>query len=364
MNNTLENSRLARSRNIEKVVTVDLGKSMAHYYDPSQNGNTIKITHKELLELPKKHKNTLFVSEIAHMDRPRNADSLAQPFLASELDYFKQNCENNNNLLRLFPERQTPEIRPEGEEKSDELDPIYLYNHITTNPSSIDLLKVPSKTYEPSPNRIEGWAIKDNVNKSLNNARRFGYGKDSDWRPREWLERNVDEIFQDLSDKTKKVLEISTYKKGNAKKNIQKGDVNVNSVNNAIYSVLFCLVDFSVDENMNVRYTARKRELTGELPGWKFIAEHVLGFSPCHMNGGIARSNLKFHNFRAFLNKEAEENGMKMIKKKLNGKLKQNFNTEEIAFFKRVQKEHKQAVKEMFFAIKKAMRNNPINEMQ
>lgn len=364
MNNKLENSRLVKARNIEKIVTIDLGRNMAYYYDPSLNDQSIKISHEQLLELPNDYNNTLFVSEIAHLDRPRNMDSLAQPFLESELNRFKQNCENNNNLLRLFPEMQSFHIRQDDEEKSDELDPIYLYRHITENPSIIDVLKKPSKTYEPTSVRKEGWTIKQNVNKGLNYARRINYGKHDFWQPRVWLQKHINEICEKLDDTTKRVFEISYYGRGNAKQNIKKGDVNINQINDAIYSVLLTLFEFSADDDINVQHSIRKRELTGELPGWNFTARYVIGFSPCHMRGGIARSNLKLHNFRTFLRKKAKENGMIMTKNQLSDKQKKDFNKQESNFFKKTQKEHKKAVKQMFLAIKKAMQNNPINEMQ
>ena len=363
MNNKLENSRLVKARNIEKIVTIDLGGNMAYYYDPTLNDQSIKISHKQLLELPNNYNNTLFISEIAHLDRPRSVNSLAQPFLESELNKFKQNCENNNNLLRLFPEMQSFHIRQDDEEKTDELDPIYLYRYITENPSIIDVLKKPSKTYEPTLVRKEGWAIKQNLNKGLNYARGIDYGKHDFWQPRVWLKKHINEICEKLDDTTKQVFTISYYGRGNVKQNIKKGDVNLNEINKGIWSVLLTLVEFSADDDINVQHLTRKRDLTGELPGWNFIARYVIGFSPCHMRGGIARSNLKFHNFKTFLRKKAKENGMTM-NKKLSNKQKKDFNKQEITLFKKTQKEHKKAVKQMFLAIKKVMQNNLINEMQ
>ena len=115
------NNRVVKKYNIKQVVTIDLGKNMAFYYDPNKSDETFKITHQELLDLPNKYENTLFVSEGAHMDRPRTMKSHAQAFKEHELNLFKDNCKNNNNLLRLFPEMMSFQTRQEGEEKSDEL---------------------------------------------------------------------------------------------------------------------------------------------------------------------------------------------------------------------------------------------------
>jgi hypothetical protein len=358
------NNRVVKKYNIKQIVTIDLGKNMAFYYDPDKSDKTFKITHQELLDLPNKYENTLFVSEGAHMDRPRTMKSHAQAFKEDELNLFKDNCKNNNNLLRLFPEMMSFQTRQEGEEKSDELDPIHLYRYLEENPNFIDVLKNPSSNYNADPKRREGWSIKDNMNTALNYARRTKYGKDDYWSIREWLENNIEEINKNIDDTTKKVFEVSYYKKGNVKKSIQQGDVNVNALNNGIYSIIMSLFEFSTDEDINVVHNFRKREETGDLPGWGFLEKYVYHFSPFHLKGGIARSNLKFHNYKTYLAKRAVDFGYKMEKKKLNGKAKNQFNPQEESFFKQAQKEHKNACKQMFYAVKKAVRNNLINEMQ
>ena len=188
------NNRVVKKYNIKQIVTIDLGKNMAFYYDPNKSDETFKITQQELLDLPNKYENTLFVSEGAHMDRPKTMKSHAQAFKKHELNLFKDNCKNNNNLLRLFPEMMSFQTRQEGEEKSDELDPIHLYRYLEENPNFIDVLKNPSSNYNADPKRREGWSIKDNMNTALNYARRTKYGKDDYWLIREWLENNIEEI--------------------------------------------------------------------------------------------------------------------------------------------------------------------------
>ena len=75
------NNRVVKKYNIKQIVTIDLGKNMAFYYDPNKSDKTFKITHQELLDLPNKYENTLFVSEGAHMDRPRTMKSHACDFI-------------------------------------------------------------------------------------------------------------------------------------------------------------------------------------------------------------------------------------------------------------------------------------------
>ena len=87
------NSKLTEKYKLTNIVTIDCGKNIAYYYNPMVNDKeSVKITHQELLELPGKFKNTLFVSESAHLDRPRTMKSFAQPFKVEELRRFKQLC--------------------------------------------------------------------------------------------------------------------------------------------------------------------------------------------------------------------------------------------------------------------------------
>ncbi len=59
--------------NLSNIVTIDCGKNIAYYYNPLENKKeSIKVSHADLLELPSKVKNTLIVSESAHLDRPRH----------------------------------------------------------------------------------------------------------------------------------------------------------------------------------------------------------------------------------------------------------------------------------------------------
>ena len=202
-------SKLIEKYKLTNIVTIDCGKNMAYYYDPMVNDKeSVKITHLELLELPKKFKNTLFVAESAHLDRPRTMKSFAQPFKVEELNRFKQLCEENGNLLRLFPEMLSFDVISDGGmEKSDENDPISLHQYLNKNVDIIDVLKKPSDDYEASHVRKEGWRIKDNMNTLLNYARRNDYGKDDpNDSIRCWLEDNIDDVVRGLDHQTKVVF--------------------------------------------------------------------------------------------------------------------------------------------------------------
>lgn len=353
-------SRLILENKLTNLVTIDCGKNIAYYYNPNgDTNNSVRITHEELLELPSKFKNTLFVAESAHLDRPRTMKSFAQPFKVEELERFKQLCANNGNVLRLFPEMLSYDvIKDGGKDKSDENDPISLYKYLTKNSNIIDVLKKPSDNYEASELRKEGWRIKSNMNTLLNYARRNNYGKgDETDTIRCWMEQNIKDIVNGLDDQTKLVFGFdSVYKNHNVKKGIKAGDINLNDANmTAVYSIAAGLFEFSINKDLNVEYIPRLRENTKELPGWKFMEKYVYGFSPYHLNGGLARSNLKFHNFNTYLAKRAANNGYTVKKKKLSGKPKYKFNKNERRFFRQVQNDHKKACKQLFLSFKRVL---------
>ena len=299
-------SKLMESNNLDNIVTIDCGKNIAYYYNPKEDKNkSVKISHDELLKLPTKFSNVLFVVESAHLDRPRTMKSFAQPFRVEQLNMFKRLCVENNNMLRLFPEMMSYEvIKSGGMDKSDESDPIALYRYLTNDVNLIDVLKKPSEDYEASELRKEGWRVKDNMNKLLNYARRNDYGKDDDTDIiRKWIEYNIKDIVGVLDDHTKIVFGFdNVYAKSNFKKGIRAGDINLNEVNmTAVYSIAAGLFEFNLNKDLLVEYKPRSRENTNELPGWKFMEKYVYGFSPYHLNGGLARSNLKFHNFNIYV---------------------------------------------------------------
>jgi len=194
----------------------------------------------------------------------------------------------------------------------------------------------------------------------LNYARRNDYGKDDDTDSiRKWLSDNINDIISRLDDNTKVVFGLdNVYKMHNVRKGIRKGDVNLNAANmTAIYSIAAGLFEFDITRDLDVQYVPRLRDQTDKLPGWKFLEKYVYGFSPFHLNGGLARSNLKFHNFNTYLGKRAVESGYSMIKKKLNGKPKYQFDNLERQFFRQVQKEHKNACKQLYLSFKRVMEN-------
>jgi len=363
------NSKLMQQHNLKHIVTIDFGNNEIYYYDVTKNADaSIPITSDEFLLLPSKYSNTLFVGESAHLDRPRTMKSFAQPFKAEELNLFKKMCSDHGNMLRLFPEMLSKEVvGVSGLEKSDSNDPISLYKYLMRHHNFVDVLKVPSQDYTATNVRVEGWAIKSNMNMLLNYARRNQYGKQdtgNDDIIRSWLKKHINTIAKRVNATTKSVFKLDeVYAESNKSRGIRAGDVNLNQVNMVgLYSIVAGLFECNVNAvDLTVQCKPRIRATTGELPGWSFMATYVYGFSPFHLKGGLARSNLKFHNFKTYLGKRAVESGFKITGKKLNGKKKHEFNDVELAFFKKVQAEHKNACKQLYLCVKQLINDTLIN---
>jgi hypothetical protein len=336
-----------KKNKLKNLITIDCGSDGNHYFDHVHFKDSKKISYDDLLKLPYKYKNTLFVSEVAHFDRPRTMKSFAQPFTKEELIQFKDACLKNNNQLRLFPERQTPKACAfSGKDKSDENDPISIFMYLNEYPHLINSLQKPSETYEPSILRLEGWEFKKNINQFLNYSRRNNYGKSSKNEIKNDPVRNFiiihrNEIFSNVDE--------------NAITSFNLNSKNINNINWAgIFSVLSPLFEFSINEDFDVSYKYKLRKFTNKPAGWKFVSKYVFEFSPNHRRGGIARSNLKFHNFPTFMKGNAEQYGFNFPTrgKKLSGKDKFEFNEKEIHFFKHMQKLHKNACKQVYIATK------------
>lgn len=354
-----------KKNKLKNLITIDCGKDGSHYFDHTEFETSKKISHNDLLNLPFKYKNTLFVSEVAHFDRPRTMKSFAQPFTKEELIQFKDACVKNNNHLRLFPERQTPKASFFAKnEKSDVLDPISISKYLIQSPHLINSLKKPSETYEPSLLRMEGWEFKNNMNMFLNYSRRNNYGQSSKNELkndpiRSFIIIHRNEILSNIDENAITAFQLNS---------------NLSSVNWAgVFSVLSPLFEFSIDEKFNVTYKYRLRKYTDKPAGWKFVSKYAFEFAPNHRRGGIARSNLKLHNFTTFMKanvngnmKEiAEHHGLFFTEKgrKLCDKKHGQTDEKETHFLKHMQKLHKNACKQLYIATKniisKTLDNDP-----
>ena len=73
------------------------------------------------------------------------------------------------------------------------------------------------------------------------------------------------------------------------------------------------------------------------------------------------RMDLIKYYFNTYLNKRAFDNGYSMVKKKLNGKPKFQFDDMERHVFRKVQNDHKKSCKRLFLSFKRVMQNKGNN---
>jgi hypothetical protein len=369
--NAAEASKFRQRVEEGKLVTLDCGKNNATLYDGNDTPNEKtggegiceSVSPLKILEIASnpKYKGYSMVAEDAHFGVPRSEDSLAQPFIDSQLTKFYKDCRENEVILRLFPQKSTPRAASyAGLEKSDETDPISIYKMVRDFPS-ISLRK-PPESFKPSDLRKEGYEHKKKLNKKLNFARRFDYSDTNG----QWIKDNIKEISSSLSSTAQDAFQIDeqsiTYKKGNKKKGLKKGDINYNNIN----LTQLCTVLGSLRGKMDIdpatgqlcifdKLIKREHTKDKDLIKWKFAKKHVFCFSPMHQRGGVARSNLMHHGARNYIIRKAKEDGLTLndkvkdrVTQKLVTKGRGDFSKEEDKAFVSHRKAYSNSVKEVF----------------
>lgn len=288
---------------------LDCGVNQSTLYN-AQNDTVTTISHEDVLQLHKTlEANSILVSEYAHLGCPRGERSLSQPFTAAELLTLYDNLKQNNITLKLFPQQSTPRACAySGLEKSDENDVKSIYLLLQDFPE-ISLMN-PPKSFGVSEKRETSWKMKDDINYTLNLARRYKYLDENDENTK-LLNSLMSEMESELSDNTKDAFGLNNCRYTNNRKGKWKvGDVCWNKISMPqIYSVLSCLQD----ENGNLR------KVNGKLPSWKFAKRYLFGMTPFHFRGGVARSNLYYHGMKNYIIRKAKDTGVKLKSKKRGG---------------------------------------------
>lgn len=303
----------------KKTYVLDCGVNQSTLYD-SQNDVVTTISHEDVLELHQKlEPNSTLVCEYAHLGCPRGKRSLSQPFTAEELLTLYDDLKHNNITLKLFPQQSTPRACAySGMEKSDENDVKSIYLLLKDFPE-ISLMNPPEKfNMEESTNFVSekrkwSWTMKGNINYTLNLARRYKY-LDEDDENTKLIKELMSEMESQLSHETKEAFGLLNCRYTNNRKGKWKaGDVCWNKISMPqIYSVLSCLQD----ESGKLRVDA---EYGGKLPSWKFAKKYLIGMTPFHFRGGVARSNLYYHGMKNYIIRKAKEDGVKLKSKKRGG---------------------------------------------
>jgi hypothetical protein len=290
----------------------------------SRNGQlSTVINFDKVLRLPFiLSQNSLVICEDAHLGCPKE-ESLAQPFSSTELLQLYKDFKNNNIELRLFPHSITPnalakyKIKHPNAEKSDKLDPIIIYEYITA-PDIFTTLKKPVKYFEskldiikrqannqPKNIREEYWIIKKQLNRILNIARKDGYdilGIRND-KITQIIVDNFNDIYSQLVEEfdstvINTIFDLELTKRGDKLKNWRTGKTATKQAFKFKMNLMYSIAATIVDENGSPRLRNN-----GRLPSVYHIMRYVLCFTPHHLKGGIARSNIYWHGFKNYLRK-------------------------------------------------------------
>jgi hypothetical protein len=231
---------------------------------------------------------TILVVEDAHLGRPRTVKSLAQVYTETELFALYRLALTLRIDIRLFPQAQTPRARHQTgfEKKSDENDVKAIHAYVLSQPTVLQSAKRPPTSFAESSSRKAGWLYKDEVNTTLNVARRYDYKAEGDCLTSFVLD-NLEILASQMSDDAKKIFGLYHRKK----------DGSFYALSNAkgpqlprLYTLAALL--FSEDGRL------RLRSDTGRPPGIKWLIKTQLSNSPFHQRGGIARSNMLHWAFR------------------------------------------------------------------
>ena len=391
----------------QKTIIIDCGKNSSTMFD-GENYKT--LTHKEVLTLPQSlNSGDRIIAEYSHLGVPRTQKSLSQPFTEKELLDFYRNCENKKVELRFFPQKSTPSaINYSAQEiikvrnldpnkfhktedlKSDVTDPMAIGNWIKDK--NISLMHPPTD-FEPSDIRKEGWKRKSQCTELCNQARSFHYVDDNS----DWIRKNAKQIAEKLpeqakdcfglmtnidglGDKTKDSIReqlginpdnlnelercckegllssikgISKNKEQKFLTSIQNKDIKEKDIAiAAIYAVLSTLRGRVINNDGDLSSELYLRESTGNMPGWTFVKRYILCFTPFHLKGGTARSNIFHHSLKNWVKKKAEAEGIN-----LKGKQRGQFSKEEDEVFLKYRNIYAKSVKKLFIAIKSILQS-------
>lgn len=289
----------------------DFGKLSWHTLNTATNVVT-RLSPEEFRTLSWLPAGSLLICESAHLGTPRTAFSLAQVYTEAELlDLYAalaaKGCE-----LRLFPQGITAKARALAgvDGKSDEADLRAIAYYVQAFPQAS--LRKPPKSFAVERRVDAGWSFKKENDGILNVARRYNYALDGDFVA-SFVNDNIDELASRLSDNAKQFMHLSDDYRSKTKGKTWKQS-------KPRMSRLYTLTALF----LHPKGYARKRPDTGSLPGINWLKRYVLHFSPFHLKGGIARSNLKWHGFR-----NEAMNAMGTRKAGPNGKVLSHYNFDE-----------------------------------
>jgi len=236
-------------------------------------------------------KGTMLIVEHAHLGCPRTNKSLAQVYTAPELQDFYRYALSLDIEVRLFPQSQTPKARAFAgiKVKDDVNDAQGIFVYVLSNPSVLDSLKHPPRSFEPEHWREAGWVFKDDTNVILNVARRFNYKTEGD-KITSFVIDNLERLAAIVPDDAKEIFGLLHRKKDGS-------FYALDSQQGPSLSKLYTLAALLLNEEGNLRL----RPDTGRSPGIGWLMRTQIATTPFHHRGGIARSNIMWHGCKNYV---------------------------------------------------------------
>lgn len=344
----------------DRIYVIDCGANTSTIFDSAkgvpENVEDYKtvvdvIKHEDVLNIYKElESGSTLISEYAHLGCPRKDRSLSQPFTEKQLLTFYDNLKEKNITLKLFPQQSTPRASAYfGLPKSDVNDPIAIYRFVKEFPKT-SMMNPPS-SFDASEKRERSWDLKDDINFTLNVARRYDYNDEEDMNTRT-LKELFPKMLIELSEETKEAFGISEKSRYQVSREgkYQKGELNMN--NNKFSKVqLYSILAALQDEKGNLR------TINGKTPSWKYAKRYLFGMTPFHFRGGVARSNLYYHGARNYIIAKGKEIGLALKGKKRGGffndaktaiKKGSRFTKKEDEFFLSQRKVYNNAIREVY----------------
>lgn len=280
----VERSWCDPSRHTE-VVGIDFGAGRANLHLLREGRDIVGISFEDFTPAIKSlPQGCLAVCDDAHLGRPQTDRSLAQPFTAEQLWEIYDTFATMKSLLRLFPHQNSRKAREwaanhcedglvDSDKTTDINDARALAFYVGHN-NSIALRKPPSN-FDRSDVREYGALVREASNIVLNAARVRGYSG---------------EVFPSIATVARKLLN-------------RVGDVR-GLVNNEKVAFTIAALTMTEIDGVPFRLTFKGKAIAS-----KAFLRHVVMCSSCHYGGGVARSNLMWHRFRAFLSEIASAAG-------------------------------------------------------
>jgi hypothetical protein len=284
------------------MFVADIGKGRVHIYDSSNDKFYGKLPVENLvnLNIDGLKRGDILIIEESHL-RESHKYTLAQPYSYEQLVQFKENCEQKEVEIRLFPQGTTPTSRKLAglgkDDKSDEADTKAIASFLLQNNSTFNTLKkfAPTRLKDFQENNKSIFNYIKLCNEDLNPAKTSGYGfdkeKDPDYEDEvsKWIKKYTVDGGASIDGYTDTIADYLNYDEEllnllGLSYSKKTGQINIETANR-----IYTLVNSILRPNGELRF----RPDLGLVPNWKYIKAHYLGCKPYHRNQGVAASNYK-----------------------------------------------------------------------